>query len=89
MVLLKTIIWIYSTNYFGLFPVNVEDVITENGVFTSTINFVSKDKYYIRLDGIVTIDNSVYNLNINNGVCCMFELCDNKFFDKYSAVTDV
>ena len=89
LVLLKVIIWVYSTNYFGIFPINVEEVETNNGLFTGTINFVSKDKYYTRLNGIITIDNTVYNLNINNSTCCMFELCDNKFFDKYAAVADV
>lgn len=89
LILLKIIIWIYSTNYYGLFPVNVENIETENGNFTGTINFVSKDKYYTKLNGIVTIDNSVYNLNMDNNICCMFELCDNKFFDKYSAVANV
>jgi GTPase SAR1 family protein len=89
LVLLKIIIWSYSTNYFGLFPIYVEEVETNSGLFTGTINFVSKDKYYTKLDGIVSIDGTVYNINTNNSVCCMFELCDNKFFDKYAAVADV
>ncbi len=89
LVLLKIIIWAYSTNYFALFPVHVEEVETNNGLFTGTINFVSKDKYYTRLQGILKIDGTVYNLNINKETCCMFELCDNNFFDKYAAIADV
>lgn len=89
LLILKVIIWAYSTNYYGLFPVYVEEIETDNGSFTGTINFVSKDKYYTRLDGIITIDRTVYNINTDKTTCCIFELCDNNFFDKYAAIADV
>lgn len=87
--LLKFVIWIYSTNYYGLFPVYVEDVDTEKGEFTGTINFVSKNEYYTRLDGIFVVGNTTYSINSNNKNCCVFELCNEKYFEKYADVVDV
>ena len=89
LVLLKLIIGIYSTNYYGLFPVYVENADTSRGLFTGTINFISKDKYYTRVDGVINIDNSTYTITANSTNCCFFELCDNKFFENYYEVVKV
>lgn len=89
LILLKFIIWVYSTNYYGLFPVFVENVDTGKGEFTGTINFVSKNKYYTRLNGIFIVDNTTYSINNTNNNCCAFELCNDKYFEKYADVVDV
>lgn len=88
LIFLKAIIWLYSTNYYGIFPLSVENVDTKWGHFTGRIQFVSKDKYYTRFSGIVTVGDSTYDLNVNNGSSCMFEICDSKYFSKYSEVVN-
>ena len=87
--MLKFIFWVYSTNYYGLFPVFVENVDTGKGEFIGTINFVSKNKYYTRLNGIFVVDNTTYSINNTNKSCCAFELCNDKYFEKYADVVDV
>lgn len=85
----KFVIWIYSTNYYGLFPVFVENVDTGKGEFTGAVRFVSKNKYYTRLDGIFVVGNTTYSINSDTRNCCMFELCNDKYFEKYANVIDV
>lgn len=87
--LLKIVIWGYSTNYYGLFPVFVENINTGKGEFTGTIKFVSKNKYYTRLDGIFVVCNTTYSIDSDNSNCFMFELCNDKYFEKYADVINV
>lgn len=89
LVVLKIVIWIYSTNNYGIFPISIDDLETDTGIFSGIINYVSKDKFYTRLNGIISLNNSVYCVNLNNQTCCAFELCDYKFFNKYSQIMNV
>lgn len=89
LILLKIVIWMYSTNKYGIFPINVEDLETNVGKFTGVINYVSSDKFYTRLSGTVTFEGSVYTVDLHNETCCVFEFCDHNYFNKYSEVVNV
>jgi small GTP-binding protein len=89
LVVLKIVIWMYSTNKYGIFPISIDNLETDTGIFSGIINYVSKDKFYTRLNGIITLNNSVHTVNLNNETCCAFELCDHKFFNKYSEIMNV
>ncbi len=57
---------LYQTNHFGIFPVYVEEIEIFSGKFAGTIFFVSDNKSYVKLEGILETSNMSYYLNINN-----------------------
>jgi len=76
---IKLYIYVYSSNRFGLFPVSVNDLETEFGMFDGVINYVSHDKYYTKIKGTLTFDNTIYQIETNNETNYCFELCEKKF----------
>lgn len=79
ILILQKIFYFYcSSNHFRLFPVNVENVVTENWTFDGIIYYVpaSGNKNYTKLRGMATTNDTKYNIENYNKNYGIFECCD-------------
>jgi len=82
LILQKIFYFFCSSNYVGLFPIDVENVLSENWTFSGRIYYVSNNKNYTRLVGLVATNDTKYNITNSNENWCVFECCNNvKYID--------